>query len=299
MNTTSGELIQFEASDGLILTGFLAKSKYPNETVVVHVHGFGGNFASFSSLFRIYGRALKQGFSLFTINTRGAGLKTRFRSDNKSFTIGSSNEVFEDCVKDISGAILAVKRLGFERVILSGHSTGCQKVTYYQSLTQNESVKGLILLAPTDDYNANKKDLGVKFDAAASLAKSMVALGMGHQPMPEETGVHFMSAMRFNSVANLENPEANIFNYEAPKLNIYSKVEVPVLAVFGGQEQYRTKPVKQYIQKLYKDGNYRYTLEHINVSTFTGKIVAGAGHGFTGKASTLSKIIGKWIIEGK
>lgn len=288
MIAIKGELVTFNATDGLVLTGFLVRARKPNRTAIIHVHGLGGNFHSWSRLFRIYGRALKQGFDLFTINTRGAGLTTWFRTERKSFTIGSSNEVFEDCVKDISGAISAAKRLGYRRVILSGHSTGCQKATYYQSLTQDKSVKGLILLSPADDYNSNKRDRGEKFGPAAAMAKAMVALGMGDRQMPEATGVLFMSASRFNSVANLESAEANIFNYEAKKLEVYSKVKVPVLAVFGRREQYRTKPVKQYIDKLSKDG----------WNWFTGKVVSEADHGFTGRAPELSKIIGKWL-EGR
>ncbi|MDG6933265.1 MAG: alpha/beta hydrolase [Nitrososphaerota archaeon] len=291
MNTTKGELVQFKASDGLVLAGFLSRARNPNATVIIHVHGFGGNFASWSRLFQIYGRALKQGFSIFSINTRGAGLKTWFRSDHKSFTIGSSNEVFEDSVKDISGAITAAKRLGYAKVILSGHSTGCQKATYYQSVAQDKSVKGLILLAPADDYNLHKKDLGDRFEPTAALARAMVALGKGGHAMPEWTGVSNMSAARFTSVANKEMAEASLFNYESDKLELYSKIRCPVLAVFGRREQYKTKRVSKYIEKLRNDRNDGYLW-------FTGKVVSGADHGFTGKAPALSKIIGKWL-EGR
>ena len=97
-----------------------------------------------------------------------------------------------------------------------------------------------------------------------------------------------MSAARFTSVASSGMAEASLFDYESEKLQLYSKVRCPVLAVFGRREQYRTKPVGKYIEKLKSDG-YLW---------FTGKVISGADHGFTGRAPALSKVIGKWL-EGR
>ena len=64
--------------------------------------------------------------------------------------IGGCYEKFTDSILDIEGAISYVKKIGYDEIILEGHSYGCNKVAYYCSKNKDEAIKEIVLLAPCD-----------------------------------------------------------------------------------------------------------------------------------------------------
>lgn len=181
-----------------------------------------------------------------------------------------------------------MRKVGYRKIVLSGHSTGCQKVTYYQSKTQDKKVDAIILLAPADDYNANKKELGENFLKTVRLAKNMIRTGKGDELLPKETKIFFKTAKRFISVADLKQVEAQLFNYESKRLTYFAKIKCPIFVVFGDKEEYRTKPVTEYMKKLQHDTNSK---------NFGYAIIKGADHGFTSKEKETAKAIINWLKD--
>ena len=57
---------------------------------------------------------------------------------------GATFEIFEDSLKDIEVWVKKVKKLGYNKIILMGHSLGCNKALYYLSKNKGD-VQGLIL----------------------------------------------------------------------------------------------------------------------------------------------------------
>ena len=136
----SGNLVWFKATDGLELQGFLVEPKRKLNKIAIFIHGMGGEFIWKELLFssKLF---LTFGISFFAINTRGAGIIRRFYTKKKSYKLGMAFEKFEDCVKDIEGAINFVKENGYNHVILIGHSSGCQKAIYYLYRTNEKTIK--------------------------------------------------------------------------------------------------------------------------------------------------------------
>ena len=62
---------------------------------------------------------------------------------------GCMYEIFEDCIVDIDLAIEKSKELGYKRVILMGHSYGCNKLIYYY-YKKHPNILGLILASAPD-----------------------------------------------------------------------------------------------------------------------------------------------------
>src|SRR3989344_9460233 len=178
----SGQLISFEALDKLQLEGILCKSP-KTKTCVVHVHGMIDNCTGLGLVDNLMSAAIKNNFSFFTFNNRGMGTITVFQRLKEHLiyrTIGTSFENFKDSIFDIHAAIKMLQTYGYKNFILSGHSTGCQKIAYYQSRKQSKAVKGLILLAPADDLNCQKKELGKrKFNETLKIARDLVMKGKG------------------------------------------------------------------------------------------------------------------------
>ncbi len=281
-----GRLVEFVAKDKSVLNGFLMGPQN-SRTCMIYVHGMTGNFYGGTLQFSIADSIAREGVSLFSINTRGHDLvsmirKRKSRTDDR-FMGGTDLERFEDSFLDIDAAIKKLKELGFREFILAGHSTGCQKVTYYQYKKMGRNVIGLLLLAPVDDYNFHKRELGRKFNDTVKMSKKLVKEGKGNDPT-KTIPSHF-SPRRFLSIADLKNVEARIFNYDGP-LSEFSRINSHICAVFGKKEEYAAKPVLEYLKILRKK---------TNSIDFTGVVVDGAGHSFRKHNEIVSDFVVRWI----
>jgi pimeloyl-ACP methyl ester carboxylesterase len=295
---TKGELLQFKTKDGLVLEGFLVRPKNA-KLCIIYVHGWGGNFYRELAVGLARGMS-KRGIAIFSINTRGhdtVALITRMIGRKRaSFNGGVELEKFEDSALDIEGAIDGLKRLGFKKFVLCGHSTGSQKITYYQLRKINKSVIGLILVAPGDDYNIWRKEiLGKSFNEKRKTAKALVAKGKGDQL----NFIEDSTPKRFLSVADLKNVEARLFNYDG-ELKEFSKIRIPVLVLFGSKEEHAIKPVNQYLKILEEKSNSKLFESHIeksNSKLFESHIVKGAMHRFYGHEDEVADLISNFVSK--
>jgi len=287
-DSLNGELVTFLASDNVILHGFLVKSKKRSNKVIIHLHGLTGNFYRSFLIGPLARKFISNGYNFFSINLRGhdtvAGVKRKEGKKLKSLTIGATYEKFEDCIYDIEGAIKFVLKRGFSNIFLEGHSTGCQKITYYQSKKQDKRVKGLILLAPAEDYNYQKKLLGERFEKSVEIAKKLIK--KRNVLMPNWCYDDLISAKRYWSLVNPKSNESKLFNYNLKRLNLFSKVRCPILAVFGTKEQYAVKPVKEYLRIL---------KTNTKSPEFDGILISGANHSFENHEKELANMIVKWL----
>jgi alpha-beta hydrolase superfamily lysophospholipase len=273
-------LIEYTTPDGLSLDGQLFISKKGNKKVVIHEHGMHSNFFNGSMIKEMAQRLKGSDYDFFSTNNRGFGISSRFFFKEKKKSIGTAFEIFEECIHDIEGAIETMKKLGYTDVVLSGQSTGCQKVTYYQGEKKNPIVKGVILLSPTDDYNFRKTSLGKKFFFAYTGAKIMVATGMGNNILPHWASKH--SAMRFLSYTDPKNVEAQLFNYSGEMKHL-REIKCPILALFGTEENHLgDKSTKEMLQILREKSNSRLLVT---------KEIEGDNHEFEVHPHKASKII--------
>lgn len=283
------ELVKFYASDGLTLHGLLFRSGKKTKNVIIDVFGMTGDFFGMNHLQEFVNLARKSKFDIFFAGNRGLGVVFRFdkKGSKKSFYSGTAKERFEDCTHDIKGAVRAMKLLRYSNIVLQGQSTGCQKITYYQYKTRDKNVKALVLMAPADDYNLARKTLGKKFSKAVKIAKQMVRNGRGDELIP--SWISKYTAKRFLSFADPKNAEAQLFNYDGD-LKMFSKITVPILAIFGSKEQYALKPVRKYMRILESKTNSK---------KFAWKIIKGGNHTCEGKEAELARTVIKWLASLK
>ena len=280
-NITKGELIEFPTQDGFLLHGLLIGKR--TRTCIICLHGMTSNFYSASKRNAEIAKKLAGGgISVFAINTRGHDLVSSLpykKPGRWGKIVGTDYERFEDCTYDISGAMKALSEIGFRRFILLGSSTGCQKITYYQWKKSDRRVIGLILLSPGDDYNINRKCLGRKFDSVVSHCKLLVKRGHGLKT-DDEIPLGF-GAKRFLSFANPANAEARLFNYDGD-MREFSKIKVPVCAVFGSDDESLVKSAEEYSEIL---------KERTNSRDFVHTTINGAGHSFRGYEDKVAGIV--------
>ena len=275
-------VLRFESQDGLSLTGILS-SNASGSTCIIFIPGMG------SGVFANVGLALSSATSnasVFLANNRGMGIVSSFSKRKgrmrSKFIAGTQLERFEDSIFDIKGAVNTVSRLGYKKIILCGHSTGCQKAAYYLYKTHDRRVKGVVLAAPTDDHNLFIKSLGKNAPRIAKECLRLVKSGRGDSIAPGGTG---FSAQRLDSIINPKRIEGRLFNYEG-SLKEFGKIKTPILAIFGSNEENSVKDVAECLDLLEKKSTSR---------SFSKKLIPAADHSFHGKEKALSSAIAAWI----
>ncbi len=271
--------MRFEATDGVKLEGLLVgKSK----KVAIFIHGLTGNFYKSWFLESIYEELNKKGISLFSINTRGHDVLASGRKGRKRIFVGCMNEIFEDCLKDVGGAIKFLKKNGFKEIYLFGHSTGANKVAY--CLEKGVKVKKAIFLAPGDDIGIQKKMLGKgKYLQMQKLAKrlnknkEMPVKNLGHVPI---TAGSYNSLFRENS--NMD--QFPHYELKKEKWKHLRKIKVPSIVLIGEKDEYFSAPLRK-IKSFFEK-------EFPNIPFV---IVKGANHGFMKKEKEMAKEVVKFF----
>ena len=270
-----GWLVAFPAAGGRkvrMLDGFFRPAARKNAPMLIYVHGMGSNF---------YRSALKKAF-MEAAPALGLGFLS---FNNRGAERGTENERFRTCLHDLDAATAFARRQGYRKLVFVGHSTGCQKIAYWQARRRHSAVAGLVLLAPADDFAVTRRDLGRRFETKVSWAHKMVACGRGDAPV---TGLYErFTARRFLSLADFHATEANVFRY-AGALTHFRQVKCPVLAVFGELEEFAAIPPAEMLAILRRKTNSR---------DFDDWLLPGANHSFKGCETELALAVCHWARE--
>ena len=273
--SAAGELVAFPAPGRRrtrMLDGFYRPASARNAPLVLFVHGMGSNF---------YRSGLKKAFLEAAPALRLAILSF----NNRGAERGTEDEKFRACLADLDAAEAYARRRGHRKLVLVGHSTGCQKIAYWQARRQRSAVAGLVLLAPADDYAVNRRDLGRRFESKVAWARKMVAAGRGDATI---AGLYErFAAERFLSLADARAVEANVFRY-AGALTQFRRVKCPVLAVFGEREEFAVLPPAEMLAILRRRTKSR---------DFDDWLIPGADHGFHGCEAELALAVCQWARE--
>jgi pimeloyl-ACP methyl ester carboxylesterase len=286
---------KFSATDGTLLYGLLARPVHSGpRTAVLHIHGLTGSFYGSSAIEELSVAITNSGMAFFSIETRGSYIVeefTRKRGERTTdFFAGAAMERFEDSVHDIDGAVKFLEAKGFRSIFISGHSTGCQKAVYYAAKKRSKQVRGLVLLAPVDDYNFDRRHYGRRFQGLAELARSIAKKNpdglMPKNSMPDT----IISASRFLSTADPSRPEARLLNYMMPRMDYAERIRVPVLAVFGDNDMYMKGSG---ITPGLAAARLKESCRH----GFKALTIKGADHGFHGKRRLLARKVADWMLK--
>jgi pimeloyl-ACP methyl ester carboxylesterase len=283
-----GELIKFLTKDNLILHGFFSKAR--NKKAILYVHGLSGNFyrAYKTNMIEDLAKAAnKNGLNFLSINTRGtetiSGINKKVGKKHKLIVTGATYERFEDCIYDIKGAIDFLSKRGINQVFLVGKSTGCQKSTYYLMKIKDRRVEGLILIAPADDKNYQKKFLKKRYNESIKICEKLIKNRKGNELMPKWSYDMPVSAQRYHSI--VKRTEGDVFDYNKKKLKGISRIKVPILVIFGSKEEYAViKPKKMFE-----------IIKNSSKARCDTLLIKRADHSFAGHMNILLKGIFKWI----
>ncbi len=141
---------QVATQRGTVLDGVLFQSEKKADTVVIAITGIHGNFYSNPFYYHIGHTLNGNGIDFLYAQTNDAF--SRIRTHNvvtgQAETIGSWNERFADTDEDIDAYIDHAEHIGYQHIILAGHSLGANKVIHYLSSHHTPRVSHFILLSP-------------------------------------------------------------------------------------------------------------------------------------------------------
>jgi len=156
--------LSIKAIDGYKVAAALWQpdKKPAGATMLVQIHGSGANLAELP--LRTVARALSaKGYGALTISTRGHD--ENLNTDN-----------FYDIRKDIEAAVATAKALGYQKVVLDGHSLGTIQVEYYAATDWDSAIKAIIISGPFANLPWKSRTVLIQNeDAYASLAKAAVS----------------------------------------------------------------------------------------------------------------------------
>lgn len=281
-------LITFETPKGYVLQGaWLGKRRA--QTIYIFIHGLTGNLFSRAEIAARLAQMPETACLMF--NNRGHGyvspLRKRTGKKFQKLFGGTAHESFTESRDDIAGAVAFAKSRGAKRIILVGHSTGCQKAVWYLAGTPAREVRGAVLLAPLSDYASIKN---VLTPARYATLRARIGRLTAHDPhllIPRELlpFPELLDAQRWLSLYTPESIE-EIFTYASSRVpRTLRKTRVPLLALFASEDQHADRPAAELAQWF---AHARPALP------LRAEVVEAPDHGFSGKEVELARMIEGW-----
>jgi alpha-beta hydrolase superfamily lysophospholipase len=268
--------VQTTTSDNILLQGYFNKGD-TNKSVVLHIHGYAGNFYENYFVHIIDQKLSFQKYSHLTVNTRGAEYIKDFslKGTINQITIGGQNELLEDAYRDIDAWIAFLYDEGYENIILQGHSLGTYKaVRYLTEGTYKARIKKLILLAPFDKKGLMQSFTKIPLKKLITKAQKEIDAGAGSMLVTKEFDVIPLSYKTWVSWYK-QDDLGRIFefctkNYDFPVLNA---IKIPVCVIVGSKDEYF------HLSNADQPEEAINILKH-NISTIETHLIKGAQHTF-------------------
>lgn len=286
------KLTKFKTTDNIELTGVLYSPINESKKIIIHVHGLAGNFYENSFIDFQAKTYVKNGYTYFVFNNRGNGNFTDLiKKENNIVSFingGASFELFEDSYLDIDSAIKHALNLGYEEIILQGHSYGCNKVINYYAKNKLKNIKSIILLAPCDIY-AELKISDPKFDDYIEVCKEKLANGNDEEVVLN----NLISSVAFSAktVVNdfQENSSADIFRYRNSDYTDkqLNNIDLPVLVQIGSDDSASLTADKNDVIKYLNN----------NLKNLKLLFIENANHGYINKEQKMSDNCIKFLAK--
>jgi pimeloyl-ACP methyl ester carboxylesterase len=273
------ELVFIESEDGIALDGAVIRPDggEARPTVVVWVHGLTGRFYGASAV--LIGRELAtRGYTLVTGNNRGNHFGAMLRlKTGEAFLGGGGWERFDESPYDVGAWVGFAEKLGFERIVLLGHSLGALKVGFYQATRQDPRVVGLIVASAPVRAGRLRPDL-------LELAQRMLAEGRGKDLLPwgsMQAGGGTLSAETYMS---WRHPDFDTYGIDRADPPI-SRVRCPILALYGTDEAWVGGAVN--LEMIRRNAT--------SAARVNTQMIEGADHVYTGHETAVAGVIGEWL----
>lgn len=273
---------------------------YPGrDTCVLEVHGMSGNFIE-NYYAQVLGEKLvAAGYGFIYGHNRGYchmnDIPTKpLRSENNGYNptrLGAMYELFEDCPKDISAWIIKAKKLGYKKIILLGHSLGCNKVIYYLDSHPDADVVGVILASPPDMVGLVEMErYQPKHRELRDEARNLVAIGKSRQLLSGDIwdGEYILSAQTYLSLFEEGGPADNLpVNRNPETFNQLTTIKQPILGIMGEHDDIEIRNLHDDMQLIKSKAT--------SCEDFKIVFVSGANHDYQNREDAFADVVLRWL----
>lgn len=298
MNKNNTEILHIWTEDNLRLMG-VHYGVDSRESVVLMIHGMSGNFIE-NYFSHVLGETL-QGAGVGFIYSHNRGYNhindIAIKNDDqgegyRTVRIGVTYERFGDCIFDIAGWIDECRKLGYEKIILLGHSLGCNKAIHYFSESRPQDVSGIILASPPDivglfkkpEYQANYTELlkeakeNMKNSEPRKILSSLI---WNCYHLSSQTFLDLaVDGCLADNLPVMRNPE---------KFEELSSINVPILGLMGENDDIA-------INDLESDLELTKT-KATNCPDFSIAFIPKANHTYDKKEKAFADVVLKWVLD--
>ncbi|MCX8074449.1 MAG: DUF1749 domain-containing protein [Clostridia bacterium] len=255
---------------------------------VVAIHGMSGNILE-NYFAHVWGNELiENNIGFIYGHTRGHSHLNDIVTINGDFKrIGTTYEIFDECIYDIDLWIKKANELGYKKVILLGHSLGCNKSIFYlynSYLNKTNIVDGLIL-ASAPDLRGKLQSSISNYDELINEAENNIKNG-DHRKLLSKSIYNWynLSSATFISLYGKESNCNNMpIKDKEEVFKQLSVIDIPILT-FSGEKEHSLYHKLEFIQT-----------KATSCSNFTHKIIKGSGHTYVGKENETADLIIEWI----
>ncbi len=252
---------------------------------VICIHGMCGTIID-NYFATVWGKFLaEKNIGFLYEHNRGHSIENDIVMKDSSFKrCGCMYEIFEDCLLDIDLAIETARELGYKKIILLGHSFGCNKVIYYY-YKRKPDILGIVLASAPDmvgihisvqpDYKELLKEAKENIDnnKSTKLLHKMI-----------EDDYMYMSSGTYYNWYNENSMLNNLPVISNPKhWEQFESIDVPIFSFSGGDEEEYYKQFELLKRKA------------ISCPTFEYKIIQSTGHTYNFKEKEIGSLIYNWI----
>ena len=286
------KITKFNATDGIILDGYLNKCQENTNSILIQVHGMTSNcFKNRDKM--ISSKVEELNIDTLCFNNRGSEIIKYCQKENGEKVLqGTAFEDVEESFYDIVGAIQFAVDLGYKKIYLQGHSLGSTKIvyTYNKMLKENNQylkyIKAIILLSLVDIPDIINTFTPKKF---VDLANAKEKENKLDELMPMETSIHPFSVKTFlryiKYYENINFAQYNNENYNYEELN---NIKVPLYMRWGTEQELIKQNVNYLVNILKNKLNNKY---------FDIGYIDGANHSYYGKEDILADEICGFLKE--
>lgn len=184
---------------------------------------------------------------------------------------------------DLAAWIDFAQRLGFNEVILVGHSDGWGAVRRYQWQTQDSRVAGLVVASGPIEADAGAPD-----PEQIAQARKMMADG---QPddlviIPKRSSPSFVSAATLVDLVDSPPELKDFFGAQTTNPGI-TRVHCPLLAFFGTDGDVGDEKDLMWLKDTLKR-------QQSGPGSVTTALIEGAGHMYAGHEDRVAQVIADW-----
>ena len=273
------DLLYEYTQDDLMLQGtYFDSSK--KDVCILFIHGQAQSIVANEFAYKWGKYFSSNGISFLYGHNRGYDFINCMFDKNGNFVYnGATFELFEDSLKDIQVWVNKIKELGYQKIVLFGHSFGCNKVLYYLSKYQND-IDGVIFASAPDMVGITKKE-EVNFD---ELYNESIRCSENKILSKLVGGTDYISANTFINQTTENTPIDNFPIERNPEIfEQLSKISIPILS-FCGSNEYPTYLKQELLRE-----------KAISCGDYVFKIIENTNHFYKNKEVEVSKIVKDWI----